>query len=529
MSNLPSGHPEGVGNIMNTKQPAARKGPEKLPAWLQNWGPLEGSPNATPLLHDVIRSTAVHSPDATAVEQDGTKITYADLNLWSDQLAGHLQSLSVGPESMVALSFDQPLDALIAMLGVLKAGAAYSSLDPLLPEALWQKRLEACDCQLLITNADLLPDLPEVPIRQLCLDAAWEIITKTACFDVQEPVHGENLACATYFCGTHPLTQGVQMPHRALYHLTCASCIAYDLRPTDRVLQVSPLETVFAAAEIFPAWLSGAALITTSAWFSSLDDILQTLDSQSITVAHLPNDAWLDLIRRLEETELQLPDHLRLIVVGEEAVSPQHLQLWQERFAGKVNLQTTYGTNGTQPAAERPARSAAAAPDVRSYLLNADLEPVEAGEVGELFIAGSGLGRGYFRQPAETANHFLPDPMSASGRMYRTGHQARLQPDGTVEFLGHQARDLRGFRIDLGEGHAAYREPTAVEAVVFTPGEVSHRLTSAEREMLKRLQHSTGGCIQSSMTAYQMLSTSDLLAKFVEERFRRLSPGQEVH
>lgn len=525
MPDEPTGHPEG---IEITDRHAAIGQPNRAARtfeWSPAWTDAEGQPTTSLTLQHAISAQAGATPEAIAIQTPTSRMTYGELDRWTDQLAHHLRWLGVLPEDMIALSFENSLDSIIGMLGTLKAGAGYLSLDPYLPAPVWQERLASCGCQMLLTTARLLPELPDVPVRKLCIDAAWDKIRTSAVPRSPAPIHPEQLACASYFCGSRPLNLAIQISQGALFEMARAGCATYDLGPSDRVLQVSPLEWVFAPAELFPAWLTGATLLTGVDWFCPLDTLLEFVVTQKVTVIHLPNDAWQELSHRLVDGDLQLPDCLRMVVVGEEAASPKQLQAWRQRFGEQVVLRTTYGTNGTSSREAGEPRQPAL-PDIRAYVLGTDLHPVARGQSGELFISGSGLGRSYFRDTRRTAEHFLPDPLSRDGaRMYRTGHKAR-RLDGTVEFLATRQATMRGFRMDLGQGHAPYRAPTAVEAVILAP---PHPDARAENELLERLQVYTGGCVRASMGAHETMAAEDVLRYLAEDRFSELEDGREIN
>lgn len=471
MSNEPTGRSEGPsGNNVASTRPRRRK-PDATAAPESCWP--DQKLYAQPL-HRAITAQALARPNAPAISTTGLHITYRDLDTWTRMIAQHLRSLGVGPETTVGLAFERPVDFLVAMISVLKAGGAYVSLDPYLPEDAWQARLEATDCRLLMTSAHVLPDLPETDVRTLCMDAAWRMIQSAAAVQLDEDVAPENLACALYFCGSRPVPQGLQISHRTLLHLATASHNLYALAPDDRVLLLSPFEEALAATEIFPVWLAGAALITTPDNLWSFSQLVDFIDQQAITVMHLPMDGWQTLLHELEHERITLPATLRQVIVSEEVITPERLEIWHRHVGQRIALCTTYGTRESVPSIDtgRALASLAtpeegdATPDVRAYILDADLRPVSPGQTGELIIAGSVPGRGYFAQARLTAEHFLPDPISRSpgSRIFRSGHRVHLYGDGTLEFQREPEARLHGVQIQADRPTADRRPEASTRA-----------------------------------------------------------------
>lgn len=488
MSNEPTGRSEGPsGNtaVSTVKPQRQKQGVAPVPESCWPDQELHAQP-----LHRAITAQALTRPEAPAILTTGLRISYSDLDGWTQKIAQHLHSLGIGPEATVGLAFERPIDYLIAMLSVLKAGGAYVSLDPYLAPESWLARLEATDCQLMMTSAHVLPDLPETEVRTLCLDAAWRMMTQDARpVQLRESITPESLACALYFCGSRSVPQGLQISHRTLLHLATASHNLYALTPNDRVLLLSPLEQTFAATEIFPVWLAGAALITTPDHLWSFSQLVDFIEQQSITVIQLPNDGWQTLLHELDHDRISLPQALRQVIVSEEVITPERLEIWHRCVGQQVALCTTYGTRESVPSIDTgralsslvAPEEGEATPDVRAYLLDSDLRPVNPGYTGELIIAGSVPGRGYFANPSLTAEHFLPDPISrrAGSRIFRSGHRVHLHGDGTLEFQQEQKTQLRGLQIQTDPSSVKDRHP---ETPVKAPEVVSSQKVKGSEE-----------------------------------------------
>jgi len=320
-----------------------------------------------------------------------------------------------------------------------------------------------------------------IPILRLDTDRALiarESVTAPA--PVATP---ESAAYVIYTSGSTGTPRGVVVPHRGLVNHNVAAAKLFDLTPADRVLQFSSLSFDIAVEELFPAWITGAAVVLRGG-----DDTLEPAEftrriaRAGITVLDLPTaywHAWVDGLTALGEP---LPASLRLVVVGGEKAQPAAFARWQAIAGDRVRWLNTYGpTEATviATAFEPPADWAAGRDDLpigrpiantQVYLLDPHGQPVPLGQPGELFIGGEGVARGYLDRPALTAERFVPDPFAATpgARLFRTGDRARWRPDGTLEFLGrtdHQVK-IRGFRVEPGEVEAALLAHPAVRAAV---------------------------------------------------------------
>ncbi|MEW5929325.1 MAG: amino acid adenylation domain-containing protein [Gemmatimonadota bacterium] len=473
--------------------------PEERTRVLRTWNAgARDEPFAAPV-HAQFAAQAARTPDAVAVAHRGGETTYAELARAAGRLASHLRARGVGPESRVGVCVERSPEMLVALLGVLGAGAAYVPLDPRYPRDRLALMVEDSGISVLLTQERCFAALPG-GAEVVFLDADRERIDAGPDAWPEVPVFAESAAYVVYTSGSTGRPRGVVVPHGALAGFTAAAREAYGVGPADRVLQFASLAFDASAEEIWPALLSGARLVLrTEEMLDSARLFLDACRGAGITVLDLPTAYWHELVAELADEEgAELPESVRLVIIGGERALPERLRAWRERFGGRVRLVNTYGpTEATVVATlcelrePRGGDDAAAGPrhvpigrplgHARAYVLDARGEPSPVGVPGELHLGGGGLARGYPGDPARTAERFVPDPFGggAGARLYRTGDRVRWLPDGTLEFIGrtdHQVK-VRGFRVEPGEVEAVLARQPGVEAAAVAaredaPGQV---------------------------------------------------------
>ncbi|MET8975191.1 amino acid adenylation domain-containing protein [Streptomyces sp. NPDC004539] len=436
-------------------------------------------------LHDLFAAQAARTPLAPALIWRDRHLTYRELDDDSGRLAAFLRRRGIGPGAFVGLCVERSPQMITALLGVLKAGAAYLPLDPEYPVARLRYVLADTGARLLLTQEPLRPLFPDHDGEIVCLDSQ----------DLDEPPAEpappgpaplpSDTAYVIHTSGSTGRPKGVMVTHRSLTNHSAAVNRHFALAPGDRVLQCRPLSFDAAAEEIFPALLHGAALVLGS---DPLRQTFRALTQQVVdtgtTFLSVPTAFWHSWVTE-EDCLLRLATEsaLRTMIVAGEKASPQALLTWKKRVGEDIRWFNVYGpTEGTitttvhEPGPDPQPGEHASVPigrpidNVRTYVLDDTLRPVPAGTAGELFIGGEGVAVGYLNAPGTTAERFLPDPFSGvpGSRMYRTGDLVRADADGCVEFLGrrdHQVK-LRGHRIELGEIETVLTEHRDVRAAV---------------------------------------------------------------
>jgi amino acid adenylation domain-containing protein len=464
---------------------------------------------------EMLARQAARSPDHPAVVWTGGAMTYGELDRLAGDLAGRLRALGVGAERLVAIGCERGPEMIVGLLGVLKAGAAYLPLDPSLP----QERLDrlAADARpaLLLTQESLLSRFAGFQGEVVCLDARRPVAELPLPTPLPvpplppSPVSPDALAYVLYTSGSTGAPKGVMIPHRALAAFTRAAAESYGISACDRVLQFAVLAFDTSVEEVFPALSVGATLVLRNeAMLASPREFLATCRAWGVTVLDLPTAYWHELAAALPELAEELGPPLRRIILGGERALPERIVRWVEACGVEPVLLNTYGPTeatvvatwqsfaGLAGGALAAAAGAIGRPlgAAQVYVLDSAFEPVPVGVVGELYLGGPGLARGYLGRGDLTAERFLPqgpaagveepgarDPSGGApgARLYRTGDLVRFRAGGRLEFVGradHQVK-IRGFRIEPDEVAAALTAHPAVrEAVVVAraagPGEL---------------------------------------------------------
>ncbi|MFD0279912.1 amino acid adenylation domain-containing protein, partial [Kitasatospora sp. NPDC127111] len=405
---------------------------------------------------------AAATPQAVALISGDTTLTYRELDARANRLARALLRHGAGPERLVALALPRSADLVVALLAVLKTGAAYLPLDPDHPAARVGYVLADARPALLLTDTRTDQRVPaDGGSPRLVLDSAEVQAVLADCPDTDPAATGtaiapESAAYVIYTSGSTGRPKGVVVPHAALVNFLAAMDRKVPLRPEDRLLAVTTVAFDIAALELYHPLLSGAAVVLApKEAVPQPSAVLELIAHHGVTVLQGTPSLWQLLVSHDPEAL-----HGLRMLVGGEALPGTLAEAMRALTDDLVNL---YGPTETTiwSTAAQLAGGSGAPPigrpiaNTRAYVLDGGLQPVAPGVVGELYLAGAGLARGYLGRPALTAERFTADPYGREpgGRMYRTGDLVRWNPDGELEFLGradHQVK-IRGFRIEPGE------------------------------------------------------------------------------
>ena len=395
-------------------------------------------------------------PKAPALAMVGQSeiLTYSQLEMEAGDLAGRLAQAGAGPGQIVAICLPRGSDFIMAMLAVLRVGAAFLPLDPTYPDALIRHMLSDSGTALMVA----LPG-QDPPEGVTCLSP--KPTAGTATLPDLLPADPDRLAYVIYTSGSTGAPKGVKVPMRALSAHASAISAAFGLTQSDRVLQFASLSFDVSIEEVIPTLLAGARLILRdAAMATSVGLFLEEVSRHSITVLNLPTAFWHVLVDEMARDGMTLPASVRLVIVGGEQISPRALATWQ-RIAPQPRWLNGYGpTEATITCTLHEPGIITAGEDIpigrptahaRAYVLAPDGSLAPPGAVGELWIGGPAVSAGYIGHKDQMAEAFRPDRFHGEGRIYRTGDMARWRPDGALAFLGRRDRQvkLRGFRIDL--------------------------------------------------------------------------------
>jgi amino acid adenylation domain-containing protein/non-ribosomal peptide synthase protein (TIGR01720 family) len=434
-------------------------------------------------VHEMFEEQVERRPKTTAVVFGEASLSYGELNGRANQLAHYLRKEGVGPDVLVGICAERSLEMVVGLLAILKAGGAYVPFDPTYPRQRLSYMMEDAGVGLLLSQQHLLDRIPVSAARLICLDLLPARVTAESSENPRRKVQAENLAYVIYTSGSTGQPKGVAISHQSLFNHSLAVSAAYGLTVNDRILQFASISFDVAAEEIFSALLSGASILLPGEKVVDSMGLLRLIEDEKLSVLNLPAPFWHAWVRELAATNRRVPPCLCLLVVGSEKVSLEAFDAWR-RFAPGARVINAYGTSETtitstlyEPEESAPAAGIGASfpigrpiANTQIYILDKRRELAPQGVVGEIYIAGQGLGRGYYRRPELTAERFVANPFNEApgARMYQTGDLGRFLAGGEIEFLGrvdHQVK-IRGNRIELGEIEAVLRQQGAVQQAV---------------------------------------------------------------
>jgi amino acid adenylation domain-containing protein len=447
---------------------------------LIEWNETTSSRTTDQLLHHLFEAQAARTPDGIALIVGDDQLSYAELNKRANQLARHLIGLGVTPESRVGLLTERNTEMIVAVLGVLKAGAAYVPLDPQYPQERIAFMLADSGARVLLTQAHLAERLTAHSADVVCLDADQDLIARQPGEAPSLPAGAQpnsaNLAYVIYTSGSTGRPKGVAITHDSAGALLGWAHSTFAPEHFAGVLASTSICFDLSIFELFVPLTSGGTVILAD---NALHLPLLPARGQVTLINTVPS-AMAELVR-----SAAIPASVRVVNLAGE---PLTTRLTEQVYAsaGVEQVWNLYGptedtTYSTAVLVEREVeRMTIGRPlaGTQAYVLDDRLQPVPVGVSGELYLGGEGLARGYLGRPELTAERFIPDPFGqmAGGRLYRTGDLARYLADAEIEYLGrldHQVK-VRGFRIELGEIEAALEAQVAVkEAVVVARAEAS--------------------------------------------------------
>jgi amino acid adenylation domain-containing protein len=412
-------------------------------------------------LHKLFEDRVKQIPDAIALDFEGNQLTYRELNSKANQLARYLQSIGVKAEVPVGIFMERSLEMVIAIYGILKAGGAYVPLDPEYPIDRLTFMLEDTQLPAILTQKRLATKLPEHNAETICLDSSWSTIAAESGTDLDSDIEADNLAYIIYTSGSTGKPKGVMNTHRGICNRLLWMLDDFRSIERDRVIQKTPFSFDVSVWEFFWPLLVGARLVVAKpGGHRDAGYLINLIVQQEITTLHLV-PSMLQIF--LEHKDVSQCRSLQRVMCSGEAL-PYELQ---ESFFNCLDaeLHNLYGP--TEAAVEvtywqcQPHSDLHVVPigrpiaNTQMYVLDACMQPVPIGIMGELHIGGVQVARGYLNRASLTAEKFIPDPFSdrPHARLYKTGDLARYLKDGSIEYLGridHQVK-IRGFRVELGE------------------------------------------------------------------------------
>ena len=443
-------------------------------------------------VHRLFEQQVQRTPGNTALEHPEGTVSFQELNRRANRLAWLLREYGAGPEDVIALHIPRGPEVVIAVLAVLKAGAAFMPLDPALPPERRAVMLEDARPKFVLCSDPGVPEMARCDCQALRLETLEHEIARQSTENLPDIAVPANAAYAMFTSGSTGRPKAAVVTHRSLVNYTQAVAGVFGTSPADRRLQFASLGSDVFVSEVFTFLCSGAALVFgLTRENTSLREFLRFLVERRITVTGLPSSWWKEWVSALSTEGFELPPSLRAVAIGMERVDPATFRTWRHLVNRRIRSFNAYGPTETCPmvtiyeAGSSAWEGASNVPigkpiaNAQAYVFDSDGNVPPVGVPGELYIGGDAVGRGYLNHPELTAQKFLPDPFreDPTARLYRTGDLVYRVPDGNLIFLGRVDRQvkIRGFRI----------EPEEIEATLQRcPGVGECAVTTDSRERL---------------------------------------------
>ena len=465
-------------------------------------------------IHELFETHASRTPDAVAAACGDDWISYRELNLRSNQLAHHFRNRGIGCEVPVAVCLDRSFEMLISILGILKAGGVYVPLDPSYPRERLDFMLADTKAKLVVTKSDFAGQLPVADCDLVCLDTDRKLLANESTVNSKHAVEPTSLAHVMYTSGSTGQPKGVAVTHQGVVRLVFATngrrttehqsggsaanaMGAAD--PGSTVTETIPVSLLHLSSSCFDAstyeiWaplLSGGSCILFPRRVPTVHELAAAIARYGVRTQFLTTS----LFNTIVEMDPDCLANIEELWVGGEVMSAAHVRRAMDLLPA-MKLINVYGpTENTafsscytvlpeSTSARDSIPIGRPIPNTQMYLVDRYLNPVALGGVGELYLGGDGLARGYVNQSGLAAERFIPNPFGSlpGQRLYRSGDYGRWLRDANLRFLGrgdHQVK-IRGFRIEVGETEAVVATHPRIEQAVVVADEVN----SGERRLV---------------------------------------------
>lgn len=425
-------------------------------------------------IHGLIEDQSRRTPDSIAIQFGEQRLTYQELSRRSNQLANYLQSIGAGCEVTVGILLDRSPAMVTALLGVLKAGAAYVPLDPVYPLQRIQFILDNAQAAILLTDEQHAFDYTHLALQVLRVDSEWEAVAQMSFDEPYSETIPDSLAYVMYTSGSTGQPKGVMISHKGLVNYLSYASETYRVAEAECAAVHSSIGFDLTVTSLFSPLMVGRSVILLPD-NNGAESLAAALKSETRFSIVKVTPAHLLALEALLSTEENIPN-VKVLIVGGEALFGENLSFWR-KMNPSTRIINEYGPTETVVGScvfECPAgvELSGSVPigkpiaNTRLYVLDEDLQPVSTEIAGELFIGGSGVARGYLGSPDLTAEKFMPDPLSsiAGDRIHRTGDMAHFLLEGILNYAGRcdDMVKIRGYRIEPGEIEAVIKKHPAV-------------------------------------------------------------------
>ena len=464
-------------------------------------------------IHQLFERQVDERPEAVALVCEQQQVSYRELDERANQLGHYLKREGVGPDTVVAVCLERTIEMVVTLLGILKAGGAYLPLDASYPAERLRYMLADSEAKLLLTETKS-GELFGESQGALYVDRLAEQMTGESRERMQTAVEGDQLAYVIYTSGSTGQPKGVMVTQRGLVNYLHWATQAYGLSGEAKQRHGAALHSSISfdlsITSLWAPLVAGESVVLV-AEKHGLEGLLKTVQEQGpfglikLTPSHL-----VLLNGQLEGEELRRS--AEVVVLGGEGLVSEQIGVWRDQ-ASQTRLINEYGPTETVVGCcvyevQAETSRAGAVPigrpiaNTQLFVLDRSLEPVPVGVVGELYIGGAGLARGYLRRPELTAEKFVPHPFAEDGaRLYRTGDLARYMPDGNIDFLGRvdEQVKIRGYRIELGEIESVLRTSEDVKDAVVVVEE-----NAGEKRLIGYVVAEAGVALQAERLRAQL-------------------------
>ncbi|MBE1556815.1 non-ribosomal peptide synthetase [Sporosarcina limicola] len=436
-------------------------------------------------LHEIFEEQVMRTPDNIAVIFDTNELTYRELDLQANKLANFLTTKGVGPDKIVGICIERSIELIVGLLGILKAGGAFLPLDPEAPNPRLKQIINNAGCEIFLAQNSLKEKLLMEEMEIIYLDSEWGDIDQQTDQKPTVAVTQENMISAYYTSGSTGQPKGVINLHKGWVNRMKWMQSKFMLQSSETVLQKTTLTFDDAAVELFwPLMVGGRiALIAPGLHRDPREIINASIRYNTVHLQFVPSMLNM-VLDELNSKDRQLLSSLRNCISSGEALSPKTVEHFFERMPGKlhntwgateVSIDSTIHTCSEQDIKEHGSVSIGKPIDNNEvYILDEFLQPVPIGILGDLYIAGIGLAKGYLNDIERTNKAFISNPFNTLELMYKTGDRGYYLQDGSIKFVGREDNQvkIRGMRVELGEIETTLLKHSLVkEAVVIMKNE----------------------------------------------------------
>lgn len=436
-------------------------------------------------LHQLFALQAQKTPDAIAVIFEDLAINYAALNAMADQIAYRLINQGVTRNQFIGLSVNRSIELIASILGIFKAGAAYVPLDPTYPESSLDFMINDCGAEWILVDDSAKQKLQQHRSKWIDINAiaSVPVAQETLALEltsVNAAARAQDLAYIIYTSGTTGNPKGVMVEHRSVINHNLSLSNTFGINAADRLLQFSTVNFDSFIEEVFPTLFAGATLVMLrKEQLTDLQQLQHIIVQQGVTLLKFSTAYW-HSISELNVEKLGV----RLVAIGGEEADVHHYNLWRNQNPN-IPLINTYGPTETTVTATLSRLEGALdkitigkpIANTQIHILDSQLKPVPIGFVGDMYIAGEGVTRGYLNRPDNNATAFIDNPFAMGSKMYKSGDLARWTSSGDIEFLGRTDNQVkvRGYRIELGAIESVIGAHSQIESVAVVLKEVERK------------------------------------------------------